>query len=93
MSKFTVLAALTLMAAGSAAVLTNTATVANAAAPGCKPSVGSGNKWSCTTDFTAKSKSDARRTVPTRRLYGHSASRKFKIKTIPCYQNPVPGCR
>lgn len=93
MSKRSALTALSLLAVSSAFALTSAATVANAAAPDCKTSVGSSNKWTCTTDFTAKPKNDARRKVPTRRLHGYSASRKFKIKTIPCYQNPVPGCR
>jgi hypothetical protein len=61
---------------------------AEALAPKCKPSVGTSNKFVCTTDFTAKPKpqGSAATLLPAKPL-------KLKAKTIPCYQSPVPGCR
>lgn len=61
---------------------------AEAAAPKCKPSVGTSNKFVCTTDMTAKPRQ------PQRAASGlQYKPLKFKAKTIPCYQSPVPGCR
>lgn len=60
---------------------------AEAAAPKCKPSVGTSNKYVCTTDYTAQP-SQPQASVAVKR-----GPQKFKAKTIPCYQSPVPGCR
>ncbi len=57
---------------------------AEATAPKCKPSVGTSNKFVCTTDMTAKTKPQGN--VQLKPL-------KLKVKTIPCYKSPVPGCR
>lgn len=64
-------------------------TSAQAAAPKCKPSVGTSNKYVCTTDLTAKPSAPQRNGVAA----GHQLKPlKFKAKTIPCYKSPVPGC-
>jgi hypothetical protein len=96
MTKLPALAALALLAVAATGLSVVSAGDAQAAAPECKTSVGSGNKWTCTTDFKAKTKSTTRRArfgaqfLPRR---GRSASNRFKARTIPCYRNPVPGCR
>lgn len=59
---------------------------AEAAAPKCKPSVGTANKFVCTTDFTAKPQQ------PQGAVVKHVRPLKLKAKTIPCYKSPVPGC-
>ena len=58
---------------------------ASAASPGCKTSVGSSNKWTCTTDYTSNPK-------PAQKAQIKQIKPRFKLKTIPCYQSPVPGC-
>lgn len=93
MTKFPAFAALVAIAAGLSAV---SGSQASAAAPGCKTSVGSGNKWACTTDYTAKTNHAQRRARYGSQFLprgGKSASKSFKARTIPCYQSPVPGCR
>jgi hypothetical protein len=62
---------------------------AEAAAPKCKPSVGTSNRYVCTTDLTAKP-SAPQGTGATTGL--QLKPLKFKAKTIPCYKSPVPGC-
>jgi ABC-type glycerol-3-phosphate transport system substrate-binding protein len=59
---------------------------AQAEAPKCKPSVGTPNKFVCTTDMTAQPRQQAG-------VVHRQIKPKFKAKTIPCYQSPVPGCR
>lgn len=75
------------LAAGIGALAGQTS--AEAAAPKCKPSVGTSNKYVCTTDFTVKPSAPRRNGVAA----GHQLKPlKFKAKTIPCYKSPVPGC-
>lgn len=96
MTKLPALAALALVAATATGIAALGAGDAFAAAPGCKTSVGSGNKWTCTTDYKAKTKRSGRKMRYGRQFLparSKSASKRFKAKTIPCYQSPVPGCR
>jgi hypothetical protein len=62
---------------------------AEAAAPKCKPSVGTSNRYVCTTDMTAQPRAPQRNGVAARHQL---KPLKFKARTIPCYQSPVPGC-
>lgn len=74
------------LAAVTIAALLATAAPAAAGKQRCKTSVGSGNRFACTTDFKAKTKRNVNQFRAIR------IKPRFKIKTIPCYRNPVPGC-
>ncbi|MEL6299322.1 MAG: hypothetical protein AAFQ45_12205 [Pseudomonadota bacterium] len=69
-------------------VIAVSASVASAAAPKCKTSVGSSNKHTCTTDYTAKQKGGTyKRAV---RIGGAKA---FKAKLPPCPKIPRGPCK
>lgn len=97
----------TLTVAGAVALLSASFAMTSsshvfAAAPECVGSTSGGpKKFTCTDDLQAKLPKTKKRIVKRKlklkraRKY-HSIQRgnkRFKVKTIPCYQNPVPGCR
>ncbi len=71
-----------------AVLIAANASVANAAAPKCKTSVGSANKYTCTTDFTAKPKGGV-----LKRAIRVGGAKAFKAKLPPCPKIPRGPCK
>lgn len=99
MYTFKTLATLVAFTALSTFLVTGNSTSVSAEAPECVGSTSGGPKrFTCTDDFQAKpSKPTSRKAKrlkvkkKTYKRYQYKPTR-FKLKTIPCYQSPVPGC-
>lgn len=101
MHQMKTIALLAALAVSGSMLTTGSVSSVSAEAPPCVGSTSPGpHPYSCTDDFQAtpgrsKSKQVKRKLKLKRKhkLYQiQRGNNRFKAKTIPCYQNPVPGC-